>query len=50
MIVVLAGEIQIYSYEGKKSKKPPKLEKTFRVLGEVKMMQLAKDSLLTVFF
>jgi hypothetical protein len=50
MIVVLAGEIIVYSYEGRRSKAPPKMEKAFRVVGEVRMMQLAKDSFLTVFF
>ena len=49
-MAVVAGEIQIYGYEGKKSKVQPKLNASFRAVGEVKYMQLAKDSFLTVFF
>ncbi len=49
-MAVVAGEIQIYGYEGKKSKIQPKLKSSFRAVGEVKNMQLAKDSFLTVFF
>lgn len=49
-MAVVTGEIQIYGYEGKKSKVQPKLNASFRAVGEVKYMQLAKDSFLTVFF
>ena len=49
-MAVVAGEIQIYGYEAKKSKVQPKLNASFRAVGEVKHMQLAKDSFLTVFF
>lgn len=50
IVAVLAGELNIYSYEGRRSKAAPKLEKMLKVVGEVKMMQIAKDSLLVVFF
>lgn len=39
----------IYTYEGKRSKNPPVFQKALRMIGEIKMIQLAKDSLLTVF-
>ena len=49
MVVVVAGEIRIYSYEGRRSKQLPKLRKTFRNINEVSMMQMARDSFLVVF-
>ena len=50
IVAVVQGEIRIYRYEARRSKNPPKLTKSFRSLDEVKMMQMAKDSFLLVFF
>jgi len=50
IVAVLPGELNIYSYEGRRSKNAPKLEKMLKLVGEVKIMQIAMDSLLTLFF
>lgn len=42
--------MQIYIYEAKKSKVKPKLNKTFQVFAEIKMIQFSKDSLLTIVY
>jgi len=41
--------MQIYAYEGKKSKNSPVFQKSIKLADEVKMLQMAKDSLLAVF-
>lgn len=45
LVVVIAGEVKIYGYEGRRSKNKPVFQKGFRVLGEVKMIQMIKDYL-----
>jgi hypothetical protein len=40
--------MRIYSYEGKKSKIAPIFQKAIKLFDEVKMLQMAKDSLLAV--
>ncbi len=48
-MAVLQGQIEVYAYEGRKSRVSPKLMKSLRVVGVVRALQLARD-LLLVFF
>jgi hypothetical protein len=49
-VAISSGEIHIFSYEGRKSKYPPVLLKSFKITEEVKFIQFVKDMLLGVFF
>lgn len=48
-MTVVQGYIEVYAYEGRRSKLPPKLLKSLRAVGEVQALQLARDSLLVFF-
>lgn len=49
LVAVTRGELSIFTYEGRKSKALPQLHKALKIIEEVKILQFAKDSLLTVF-
>lgn len=49
-MMVFAGELQLLGYDPRRSKNQPKFFKSFKLVGEVKIVQYAKDSLLAVFF
>jgi hypothetical protein len=49
LVAVLQGQIEVYAYEGRKSRVAPKLMKSLRAVGEVRALQLARDSLLVFF-
>lgn len=46
--MIVKGEMQIYNFEGKRSKVAPVFQKTIKLADEVKMIQMAKDSLFAV--
>ena len=50
IITVAGGEIQVFGFETRKSKKPAWLQKAFKLTEDIRFIQFARDLLLAVFF